>query len=117
MRVSLIPQWLPLTQKQQEVFAVLYSQIAHSALYGKLFKLCSERLHGLTKPRLSDLLRSLEAKGLVARANPSGTWLVNDKTIKALAAQAVGRSEEKAKAAKEKAKRKTKAKTAPKDEV
>jgi hypothetical protein len=88
MRVTITPNWIKVSYQQQIVFEILYSCANHCGVFSELYELCVPRIDGLAKPRLSDILRILEKKGLVCRINPQGTWIVPNTVIAKLIDQA-----------------------------
>lgn len=91
MKVRSVPNWIQITPQQQIVFDALFQAPARSAEYSVVFEIVKKRIPHITKPRLSDLLRSLELKQLIERANPRPTWQVTASTVKRLSEAAVTR--------------------------
>jgi DNA-binding HxlR family transcriptional regulator len=93
MRVHPVPQWIGVTLAQQGVFLVLYGRPTRKETYSRLFEEVTDKFPSMSKPRLSDILRALETKGLVARVNPKGTWAIPAPVVSRLSEQASEKTE------------------------
>ena len=91
MKVRTTPNWLQLAPQQQIVFDTLFKAPGRCAEYSVLFASVQKQIAHITKPRLSDMLRSLEAKKLVERTNPKPSWRVVPEAAKRLSEEAVKR--------------------------
>ena len=86
MRISSIPTWTRVSKQQQIVFDIIFKQPAHRASFLTIYSLSSDKLPKASKPRISDIIRALRKKDLVAPAAIIGEWEVTKDAIKQLTA-------------------------------
>lgn len=84
MKVNSFPSWIKTTRQEAIVFDWMYRQPKHEVTFSYLYELVMKDFPRIKKPRLSDVLRHLEAKDLVERAKRHGEWRVTLGTTKKL---------------------------------